>query len=208
MNKHSILFFFLLTTVGLAAQDIQLPKEHKMNPMTLQEALEQRQTIRQMTEQELPEQTLSDLLWAAYGFNRPETHKRTAPSAVNMQEMDIYVFTTKGVYLYDAEDCVLKHVLTGDHRTTISQQSHFGIAPVSIVIVANYERMSRMNEESRNFYGPCDAGYVSQNIYLFCAAEHLATVACGGIDREAIGKLLNLQNAKPMLAHPVSAMPK
>ena len=146
----------------------------------------------------------STLLWSAYGFNRPEEGKRVAPSAVNVQEFDIYLFTREGIYIYDAAKNTIQMVVQGDHRAEISNQKHFAVAPVSLLIVANYQRMSIFKDkEVRDFYAAVDCGYVSQNIYLFCASAKLGTVACGGIERDHLHKLLGITNGKALLAHPV-----
>ena len=185
-------------------ETIELPMTHEGMHAPLIQALKERRTIRELHEEEIPFELISSLLWSAYGYNRPDEMKRVAPSAVNVQEYDIYLFTREGIYLYNAEKNTIQLVVKGDHRKEISQQKHFAIAPVSIVMVANYGRMSKFkNTEDRDFYAAVDAGYISQNIYLFCASANLGTVACGGIDREAIHKLLNITNGRAMLAHPV-----
>lgn len=167
-------------------------------------ALKNRATTRDLKSEELPMEIISSLLWSAYGFNRPEEQKRVVPSAINVQEFDIYVFLEQGIYLYDAQRNTLNNVVEGDHRAEISKQKHFAVAPFSIVIVANYDRMTKFkNTEDRDFYAAVDCGYVSQDIYLFCAMNDLGTVACGGIDRDILKKLLKIKNGKAMLAHPV-----
>ena len=183
---------------------IKLPVPEYGLDIPLIEALKSRRTVRDLSDESIPEEVLSSLLWTAYGFNRPEEGKRVVPSAVNVQEFDIYVFTTKAVYQYYAKENMLKMVVKGDYRAEISNQPHFAVAPVSIVIVANYDRMGVFkDEETRDFYAAVDAGYVSQDIYLFCAANKLGTVACGGIDRKRLEKLLDITNGKALLAHPV-----
>ena len=198
------------TVDGIVKGDIQiteylpLPAPEVGLDAPLQEVLKNRQTIRNFSEEDLPLEMLSSLLWCTYGYNRPEEQKRVVPSAVNCQEYDIYVFTREGTYLYDAEKNALGLVVLGDNRSIISQQKFFAIAPVSIVMVANYDRMGMFKDEAtRDFYAATDCGYISQDIYLFCSAAHLGTVACGGIDREAIQKLLGFKNGRAMLAHPV-----
>lgn len=167
-------------------------------------ALEKRRSVRDYNEEEVPEELISSLLWTAYGFNRPEEEKRVVPSAVNVQEFDIYLFTPKGIFRYMAEKNLLELITEGDHRANISEQKHFAIAPVSIVIVANYDRMKVFKDvETRDFYAAVDAGYVSQNIYLFCSGNGLGTVACGGINRDFLNDVLKITNGKAMLAHPV-----
>lgn len=183
---------------------IELPEVTGMD-MPLMECLKTRRTYRDLSEEELPQEMISSLLWSAYGINREEENKRVVPSAVNMQEFDIYLFTREGVYRYEATKNHLILVEDGDHRSEISDQKHFAMAPVSVLIVANYDRMDvfKKDPETRDFYAAVDCGYVSQNIYLFCASHDLGTVACGGINRDVLHKLLGITNGKAMLAHPV-----
>lgn len=168
------------------------------------EVMKSRRTERNFSEDKLDNELISSLLWCTYGFNRPEEGRRVVPSAVNVQEFDIYLFDREGAYKYNAKSNTLHLVVAGDHRAKISAQPHFAVAPVSIVIVANYERMKQFKAEAdRDFYASVDCGYVSQNIYLFCASADLGTVACGGINRDEIAKILNIKDGKVMLAHPV-----
>ena len=199
-----IAFLFAMGIVLQAgAQEIKLPNEREMEPKTLEQALMERQTNRSFSSERLEETTLSAVLWAANGVNRPESGKRTAPSARNVQETEIYVFMEEGVFLYDPFANLLSMVVDGDHRAEISSQPHFAKAPVALVLVANYDKMQDFKTEDRDFYAAVDCGYVSQNIYLACAACNLGTVACGAINRDKIASLLKIKNGKPMLAHPV-----
>ena len=187
-----------------ALETIELPMSYEGLHAPFIHALKERRTIRDLHEEEIPLELISSLLWSAYGYNRPDEMKRVAPSAVNVQEYDIYLFTREGIYLYNAEKNAILLMVKGDHRAEISQQKHFAVAPVSIVMVANYDRMGVFkNTEDRDFYAAVDAGYISQNIYLFCASAKLGTVACGGINRDTIHKRLNIKNGRAMLAHPV-----
>ena len=187
-----------------ALETIEMPMSYEGLHAPLLHAMKERRTIRDLREEDLPIEIISSLLWSAYGYNRPDEMKRVAPSAVNVQEYDIYLFTREGIYLYNAEKNSILLIVKGDHRKEISQQKHFAIAPVSIVMVANYDRMKLFkNTEDRDFYAAVDAGYISQNIYLFCASANLGTVACGGINRDDIHKLLGITNGRAMLAHPV-----
>lgn len=198
-----LLSFFVALVCSAQAQNLELPAPEGGFDMPLMKALQMRQTSRNLTEEDISLEELSGLVWSAYGFNRPEEKKRTAPSARNMQELDIYVFSMKGIYLYNAEKNSLELVLKGDHRKEISKQKFFAIAPISIVIVANYDRMKDLKSEDRDFYAAVDCGYVSQNIYLYCAADKLGTVACAYIERDMLSKLLHIKNGKALLAHPV-----
>ena len=198
------------TTKDLSVQSVKMLDARRLPPpgvgmeASLKEVLNNRKTIRQIRPEEFPPELLSSLLWSAYGFNRPSEQRRVVPSAVNAQEFDIYVFNREGVYLYNALENVLEMVVEGDHRAEISKQPHFIEAPVSLVLVANYDRMKMFKEESvRDFYAAVDCGYISQDIYLFCASAKLATVACGAINNDTIHKILGIKNGRAMQAHPV-----
>ena len=192
-----------VTTVT-SLETIELPMDHIGLDVPFIEVLKERASHREMREEDIPVEFLSSLLWCTYGINRPEEGKRVVPSAINAQEYDIYLFSREGIYLYDAEKSAIHMLVKGDYRSTISQQKFFAIAPISIVLVANYDRMSKFKKtEDRDFYAAVDAGYISQNIYLFCAATKLNTVACGGINRDEIHKILKITNGRAMLAHPI-----
>lgn len=183
---------------------IELPPAEMGFEMPLVEVLKNRRTQREILPEELPMEMISALLWSAYGINRPEEGKRVVPSATNAQEFDIYLFTREGIFLYNAEKNALEMVVKGDHIREISKQKHFVDAPIAIVLVANYDRMERFKEtDVRDFYAAVDCGYISQNIYLYCASAKLATVACGAIEREEIGNILGLKNGRALLAHAV-----
>lgn len=185
------------------AQDIQLPKPNTKGGMPLYEALSNRQTNREFSDKELTEQQLSDLLWCANGENRKDG-KRTAPSARNAQEIDIYVFNQKGVFLYIPEKNMLKMVIPEDMREGMSGHGGKMImsAPVTLLFMANYDKMKGFDEAGREFYGATDAGFVSQNVYLYCAANKLNTVVMGAIDRTRIMEFMKV-NGKPVLAQPI-----
>lgn len=185
------------------AQDIQLPKPNTKGGMPLYEALSNRQTNREFSDKELTEQQLSDLLWCANGENRKDG-KRTAPSARNAQEIDIYVFSQKGVFLYVPEKNMLKMVIPEDMREGMSGRGGKMImsAPVTLLFMANYDKMKGFDEAGREFYGATDAGFVSQNVYLYCAANKLNTVVMGAIDRTRIMEFMKV-NGKPVLAQPI-----
>ena len=190
-----------LFVVTLSAQDITLPKPVITGGKPLMQVLNDRATNRNIAEKPLSMAQLSNLLWAATGVNRPDG-RMTAPTASNNQEIDVYVFLPQGVYLYDVKEHALVLKLSGDHRKVASPRQG---APsgVLLVYVADFGRMGRYDDSAKQFYSATDAGYVSQNVYLYCASEGLATVALGGIDRPAIMELLNITNGKPILGQPV-----
>jgi len=182
---------------------VQLPTPQTEGGKPLMQALSQRKTSREFSTKELPDQVLSNMLWAAFGINRPDG-KRTAPSAMNMQETDIYVATAKGLYLYDAKANSLVPVLKEDIRAKTGGQPFVATAPVNLVYVADLSKMGRASDEDKAFYSATDTGFISQNVYLFCASEGLATVVRGYVDRGPLAKAMNLRpDQKIILAQTV-----
>ncbi len=184
-------------------EEIKLPDYEKGGGIPLMEALQRRETSRNFSPEDLPLQELSNILWAANGINRPENGKRTAPSARNAQEIDIYVFMHNGVFLYNPEKHMLSIVVKDDLRRKISEQKFYEEVPVVLVYVANYDKMGDFSKESRDFYSAADVGFISQNVYLYCASSKLATVVCGAINRELVQKVLDVKNGKVLFAQPV-----
>ena len=203
--KKAILFLIVLMIMGnLQAQDvISLPQpEVSKLSMSLGDALSLRRSERKYTDREISTQTLSTLLWAACGISDPKTGKITAPSAVNMQDIKIYVCTKDGVCLFNAKDNLLIKVSDKDLRDAIAgRQSFAKTAPVSLVLVSTKDSERAPNDR----YGAMDAGYVSQNIYLACTALGLKTVARGTMDFDTLKRELNLADTSYLeLNHPIS----
>ena len=192
-----VVLVVLLVGVHLAlAQEsklLNLPKPQTDGGRPLMEVLKDRKSSRAFSSKELPPQVLSNLLWAAFGVNRPESGKRTAPSAVNWQEIDIYVATADGLYLYDAKAHTLKPVLAGDIRAATGRQPFVKEAPVNLIFVADFSKMGKAADEQKDFYSATDTGFISQNVYLYCASEGLATVVRGLVDRPALAKVMKLR---------------
>lgn len=172
--------------------DIALPAPRMEGGKPLMEALKERQSVRIFSPEVLPLQVVSDLLWAAFGINRPESGRRSAPSARNRQEIDVYAVTGKGAYLYDHEGNSLKAVARGDLRKLTGTQEYVGTAPLNLVYVADTTRMEGIPTENLSLYAGAATGLISQNVYLFCASEGLATVVRASIDRDALAEALNL----------------
>ena len=160
------------------------------------QALKERQTARDFSTKKLPAQVLSDLLWAAFGVNRPESGKRTAPSARNWQELEIYVIMEDGAYLYDPRANRLRGVVRGDLRKLAGTQDFVAKAPLNLVYVADTTKMKGVTPEDQALYTGADTGFISQNVYLFCASEGLATVVRGSVDRKALAVALKLSDQK------------
>ena len=171
---------------------LQLPKPQMDGGKPLMQVLKERKSTRAFSPQKLPEQTLSNLLWAAFGISRPDG-RRTAPSASNRQEIDVYAITSEGAYLYDAKDHSLKPVVAGDLRAQAGTQDYVKEAPLNLVFVADTTKMGSGSEESKALNTGADTGFISQNVYLFCASEGLATVVRASIDRPALAQALKLK---------------
>jgi SagB-type dehydrogenase family enzyme len=182
-------------SLGCKAQDILLPQPQKTGGKPLMEALSDRQSTRDYSDKELDEQTLSNLLWATYGFNRES--KRTAPSANDRQEFVIYVVLKSGVYVYDAQKNILIEKVKGDFRAKTGKQGFVATAPVNLVFVADLSKNDVGGASS-------DAGFISQNVYLFCASANLGTVVRGWFDKNEVKTALKLgEKEEPILVQTV-----
>lgn len=173
--------------------DIRLPPPETTGGKPLMDALRTRQSRRQLSARTLPEKVLSNLLWAANGVNRRETGQRTAPSAVNWQEIDTYVVLPEGVYLYDAAGHTLQWVMGGDLRKFTGVQEFMWKAPLVLVFVADLSKMKGADDVGLRLFSATDAAFAVENVYLFCASEGLSTVAIASVDKPALHKKLNLR---------------
>ncbi len=194
MRKAMGLFLLLCgaAAAGDVAANIQLPKPDIKGGMPLLQALSERKSVREFNAEKLPQQMLSSLLWAAYGVNRPDG-RRTAPSARNLQTVEIYVTLPEGAYLYRPKAHRLDLVAPGDLRAAAGQQDFVAKAAVNLVYVADFSKLASASTEDQMLYSGAETGFVGQNVYLFCASEGLGTVIRAMIDRAALGKLLKLR---------------
>lgn len=212
MKKILLYCCFIFLNSSVAAQEmtgIKLNPPDTNRGLPVMKALLLRASARQFDTTDLNLPDLSDLLWAANGINRPQSGKRTAPSALNAQDIDIYVFMKQGVYLYDAANHFLRLVEKGNHRQLFAGRNPGDpIAPVICVLVSDISRFTRGEESNRLVWAAEDAGIVSQNISLFCAAVGLDTRPRAGMPLEKIRELLNLKESQhPMLNQPVCNKP-
>lgn len=171
-------------------QPIQLSKPETGSNALLQ-LLQKRVSARDFSPEPLPAAIIANMLWAAFGINRPDGH-RTAPSANNRQDIDIYVATANGLYLCDAKANVLKPIVAEDIRALAGTQSFVKDAPVNLVYVSDYSKLSG-SDEQKAFYSGAHTGFISENVYLFCAAEGLATVVRAMIDRPRLAAAMKLR---------------
>jgi nitroreductase len=188
-------------------QSIPLPPPQTDGGKPLMQALQQRRTNRELKPDKLPAQVLANLLWAGFGINRPESGHRTAPSAMNSQEVDLYVAMPEGLYVYEAKPHQLKPVLDTDLRARISGQPFATNAPVVLIYVADLPRLARAKADQRPFYAAVDTGCISQNIYLYSASEGLATVVFD-LDRAPLAAAMQLRPEQKIILAQAVGYPK
>jgi len=213
MKIRIMLATFAAVGLAMAADTslTSLPPAKKTGGKPLMEALAKRQTNRTFATKALPKQTLADLLWAANGVNRPDSGKRTAPSARDRREIDVYALTKDGAFLYMPDEHALKLVNPSDLRVSSGTQEFAHDAPVTLVLVVNRKRQNMGG--SGNWWaerlGAIDAGIVSQNISLFAASAKLNSVVLGIFDAKALHASLKLEKESEVhLAQPVGFPPK
>lgn len=188
----------ILSFAGIASaaelQPIQLsrplPQTEGGNPAL--QLLLKRASSREFSAKPLPAEILSELLWAAFGINRTDG-RRTAPTASNKQDMDIYVILAQGCYLYDPRANQLQLVVAEDLRGLAGTQSYAKDAPVNLIYVCDYAKMSNVPEETKILFSGFHAGAISENVYLYCASKGLATVVRASIDKPILAKAMKLR---------------
>jgi nitroreductase len=198
------LLLSLSASAALRAQDIMLPAPQKTGGVPLMEALARRATGKDFdATRELSTQQLANLLWAGFGVNRPDG-RRTAPSASNAQEIEIYVLMKQGSYVYDAANHKLRRVAATDLRALGGRLD----APVTLIYVADLSRRTSGTVESRQNIANINSGFISENVYLYCASEGLATGYRGGYDRQILPAKLKLRPDQALVAAQSVGYPK
>lgn len=177
---------------GEAGPVMALPAPSRDGGLPLMQALDLRQSRREFRPDALAPQILSDLLWAACGVNRRELGGRTAPSAMNAQEIDLYLATAEGLWLFEPGPHQLRRVRASDVRRVTGYQDFVDEAPLDLVMVADHARMKMVPASKRESYASVAAGAVAQNVYLFCASAGLATVTRAWFDRAALTRAIGL----------------
>ena len=206
MKKGILTFVVLLIWTICSAQvieNIPLPPAQKTGGMPLMEAFQLRKSQRSYSSKELTSQQISNLLWAAYGINRPDGF-RTVPAAKNWYEYDIYILKQDGWFLYEVSKHSLLKMGNEDLRIYGGTQDFVKAAPVILVYVADFGRMNDTTDELRKFFSAVDVGYISQNVYLWCASENLATIILGQVDKVKVREVLKLKSDQQViLSQPV-----
>jgi nitroreductase len=204
MRSAVLLAGVMLVCSILRAQDVLLlPKPDTEGGKPLMRALKDRRSGREFSARALPDQELSNLLWAAFGVNRPDGH-RTAPSAMNAQETDLYVATAQGLFLYEAKPHALRRVAEGDRRAALSGQEYVAVAPVTLLYVADYARMVKAAEKDRPVYAAIGVGCIAQSVYLYAASAGLEAVVWATPEKPGFAAMLSLRPEQHvLLAHSV-----
>jgi SagB-type dehydrogenase family enzyme len=209
MRKIIICLYFVSIAGSLTAQgdrDILLNQPDLSRGLAVMKALSLRASATDYDTTSFKLQDLSDLVWAANGINRQESAKRTAPSALNSQEIDLYVLMKSGAYLYDAKKQLLVLINAGDYRLLAAgKQGDVARAPVNCVLVSDISRFKTGDEPSKLLWAAMDAGIVSQNIAVFCAGVGFSTRPRVTMDQQKLSEVLKLKASQHlMLNHPVS----
>ena len=194
----TFLFMTAFTAWGASPKlaDINLPAPRVKGGKPIMEALGDRQSTRDFSAKKLSPQVMSDLLWAAFGINRSDSGKRTAPSTRNWQETDLYVIFEEGIYLYQPAENRLKSIVKGDQRKLAGSQSFVATAPLNLAYVSDTSKMGKVSQDDKMLYAGADTGFISQNVYLFCASEGLGTVVRAFVNRPDLAAALKLPKHK------------
>ncbi|HTY36329.1 MAG TPA: SagB/ThcOx family dehydrogenase [Bacteroidota bacterium] len=211
---RTLRLFLLLCVAGTSlsfsqtVKELQLPLPQTDIGKPLMQVLKARQSARSFDARTLSSQELSNVLWAADGINRPEVGKRTAPSAMNWQEIDVYVALPEGTFLYDAKLNKLVPVASKDLRELTGKQPFVKDAPVTFVYVSDGAKIKNASGEDRQLFTAADAGFIAQNVYLYCASQGLAVVVRGMIDRPQLARELNLRPEQKIILAQTIGYPK
>jgi nitroreductase len=202
-----------MATQSLRAEDlkpISLAQPRIAGGKPLMVALKDRRSTKAYSPQPIPMEVISDLLWAAEGINRPDSEKRTAPSATNSQNIDVYVLLARGSYVYDAKAHSLVPVLAEDLRLlSAGPQDYAKDPPLHLLYVADYTKMSRIPEPSKKIlFSACNAGVICQNVELYCASTGLGAAIRGTMDIPALHRKLKLRGDQEIMLNQVVGYPK
>jgi len=199
---------FFLSAIGTEAADtIQLPKPQITGGKPLMQVLNERHSTRTFSDRKLSPQVLSNVLWAAWGINRPDG-KRTVPTANNKQGMDVYAALPEGIFLYDAQANTLKPVVDKDLRALTGRQDFVGKAPLNLIYVADFAKMTSTSDADKLRYSAAHTGFMAENVYLYCTSEGLGTVIRAYFDSPALEKALKLRPDQKVILCQTVGYPK
>lgn len=215
MIKRWLTLVLLISLCSLAWAEelntIKLSPPQLDSGKSLMQALSERKSDRSFASRPIPMEILSNLLWAACGINRPDSGKRTAPSALDQQEIDVYVATAQGLFRYQPQGHTLVQILNQDIRALTGKQGYAAEAPVNLIYVADFSGIGLkmiLSKEEKQFYAAADTGFISQNVYLYCASAGLATVVRGWINKESLAKVMQLKPSQQIMLAQSVGYPK
>jgi Nitroreductase family. len=214
INFISGVFILVLSLISIkvSSQDITLPAPDKTGGKPLMKALSERQSTRTFTKDNLTLQQMSDMLWAAWGINRSDEKKRTAPSARNTQEIDVYVALPTGLYLYDGLSHMLKQIHNRDIRSLCGTQDFVATAPLNLVYVADMGKLGKKEgdeiKDSDLLWSYANTGFIAQNIYLYCASENLGCVIRAFIPKEKLAPEMGLRKNQVIILSQTVGVPQ
>jgi len=192
IRRLTLVCCLIISFNGLQSQEIiKLPSPDKAGGMPLMQAFNERSSSRDFIEKDLTEQQLSNLLWAAFGINREDSKKRTAPSSHNNQDIEIFITKKDGVFKYIAESHSLEMISGEDHRSIAGKQNFVKKAAINLIYVSDFSKL-KGDDSVKLMTAATHCGFIGQNVYLYCASEGLISVFRAWIDKEKIAQTLNL----------------
>jgi SagB-type dehydrogenase family enzyme len=202
--------FFAIGAVSMAQnlKPLGLPAPDTSGGKPIMQVLKDRHSTREFSTDTLTIPILSNLLWAACGINRPESGMRTAPSAMNKQEIELYLATAHGLFKYDPKNHQLLPLFPTDLRAQTGGQDFVKDVPLDIIYVADYSKVAGSSDNDKNSYAFADAAFIAENVYLFCSSEGLATVVRGSVDRAALEKAMKLDPGQHVILAQSVGYPK
>ncbi|MFP4024232.1 MAG: SagB/ThcOx family dehydrogenase [Thiohalospira sp.] len=202
MKKLNLIFVFIfivIANISLAQDVIKLPEPDKTSGIPLMQAINDRQSARNFIDKDITEQQLSELLWAAYGINRPESGKHTIPTSRNRQDIEVYITTKDGVFKYLPEEHALLQISDQDKREVTGMQDFVKVAAVNLIYVSDFDKLGNSSNEIKTMTAATHCGFIGQNVYLYCASEGLISVFRAMIDKEKAAKMLELEGNKHVI---------
>ena len=204
-----LIVFLLFGGFQILAQDlVNLPKPEKEGGKALMEALNERQSSRSYADKQLSKQQLSNILWAAFGINRPESGKRTAPTSHDVRDIEVYAVMKSGAFLYLPKQNALKKIVDKDIRNVTGKQEFVKSAALNLVYVSDFNKYDSDNEDALKMTAGTHCGFIGQNVYLYCASEGLNSVFRAWIDNDLIHEKLNLPEHKHVIYSQTVGFPK
>ena len=207
LSAYLAVLFLAIPIACIAQETVKLLPPDTSGGVPLMQALKDRKSSRSFSEKTLHPQLLSNLLWAAFGVNRSDG-RRTAPSAMNWQEIDIYVASHDGLFLYNAGSHSLSRISKDDIRGKTGTQSFVKDAPINLVYVADMSRVKRASGEEQTLWVGADCGLIAQNVYLYCASAGLACVVRGSIDKTSLAQAMHLRADQKIILSQTVGFPK